>query len=331
MVGSPFRRLLPAALLGLALLGTGVPPLAADDELRIGVLYHRDDVDVAAALAGLRDGLRLAGRDAVWVEADARGDAASGRIALEGLRIEGVEVVVAVGERASQLVARGKLDRPVLCTALSDVEVVLGAGGRGLPGTTSHLSPDDVLGHLRAARPAWTRLGLVVGAEDSHTRRRAERVRDAALRRDGGRGLERDVRLVADTTGTPRERAEQLAEALRDRQVVWIERDVDAEVVDQLTRLAGDTGTVFLGTRRSHLDAGCPVVLRPDAESQGRRAAGVLARLLAGEAAERIGFVDAGSHRLEINLTAAERAGVQLPLPLLAAADRIRQTPRRAR
>lgn len=321
----------PVALIAVLLvaLAWGGVALARTEPPRLGVLYHRDDADVTAVLEGLRDGFRLAEREVTWIEADAKGDDAGGRIALEGLRIEGVEMIVAVGERASQVVARGKRDRPVLCTGLSDAERVLGPSAADLAGTTSHLAADEIAAWLRRARPAWNRLTVLVGGAESYTGRRAQALRESVLAAEAQVGAIRHVEILTDAAGDLAERATDWAERLRERHVVWIERDVDARLVDRLARSLRGTGIVLIGSRLSHLDAGCSLVIRPDGRAHGQRAAGVLARLLDGASTDELGFADIGSHRVEVNLVAARRLGRDLPLPLLARADHIRRPPTR--
>jgi putative ABC transport system substrate-binding protein len=294
----PLRLPRPALAATLLALAAVVPADAARrDAPEIGVFTTGRDARVDAVLAGIHEGLRLAGIEADVLEKTAAGDAAEARATVKEFAFEGVDVVFALGPEAAVL-ARD---------ALRETSVVFAAVGypedRGLPGrgnvcgVAGGVAAEEIVAALHRAAPAARRMGLRCGDEATDL---AGRVRAAAAE-DG----------LAVTDGT--------AEA----DVIWIAPDVPVGDVDALARSLGGSRVALIGSTRGHLDAGCSVVLRVDESEQGLHAAALARRILAGEVPQDVGVRRLRRRRLEINLDAARRLGHEIPLPVLAAADHL--------
>ncbi|GEM_PF-3077166 len=308
-----------------ALAGEGSPPVA-----RVAVLAWRDSISGTLIREGLRGGL-LRTRIPVSVEAGTCGE--SERKALERLaswRAKEMDLYVGIGPEAALFLRREVKDRPVVFASvrdpvLSGILDELHPRRRGVTGAYLDLDEMRVLNLFRAMHPGLRRLGVLYSA--------------------GARGPEADVlsveaslealpeekkiplslvRAPVDRRGGPQALFSALEALLReDVQAVWLPED--PFVLAHLQALAGTasaSGVPLLGTHPEGVRRHTMVGISPDYAALGVRTAALCARILRdGKPAGTLPLGVVRTFHVVVNLRAAGRAGVRIPLIALTRAD----------
>jgi len=320
---SRLTSLLACVLLGVPTLSIGRVAHGGpgDRRARVGVLLFDERPEHDAALAGIREGFRLARIECDVLERRARGDEKAARTLLDKLGVERLDLVFAVGDRAATIAQR---DWPghVVYTAVSDPDALALTSAPNACGTASRIEAPRLLSALRSALPGLTALGVVVPDGDKSAERMVRRLEGAV--RSGAEGLAGGIEIVQATTTetTAERRASSLLAALRPKaQVVWLPRGVAQEDAQALATALAGSGVLLAGSRRAHLDAGCALVLRTDDKRLGMLSVAQALRVLAGESPAAIPVRRLTRPRVEIHLDSAAALGWEPPLPLLAAAD----------
>lgn len=293
---------------------------------RLGLFTWQDAPSDRAALDGFTQGLRDAGLEPQWVVERAHGDAAKAAAGLAALQRADVALVVALGTEAALRARQHLTDRPVLFLAVSHPiasGLVASWDGSGsmLCGASTWIAPAEVLAVFRLAVPHLRQLGMlrstasnVVAAAEAKTMR--EHL--ATLTADR-------VELHEAFAATPADLPRALAE-LRQASIdaLWI--PIDAGIPPQLpalVQLLAGTGLPLLTTAPAALPAGAHVGALIDSRLHGRRAAALALAVLRGRPPGQLPIDRMRSNRVVVNLFAARRAGVDLPLSLLALADEL--------
>lgn len=303
------------------------PP--AGQPARLGVFRCHDGPAEATTWAGCRRGLAAAGLQVETIERCADGDTSRALAQLAELRQRGCQVILALGTEAALLAKAHAPDVPVVFAAVPNA-VAAGlvtdwqAPGGRCGGASSFVPPRAVLDTFRHAVPQLRRLG-VLRAATAGTVSAAE---VATLRQELARGAAPPVTLheslASDAADLPRAIA-ALREAAVDAIWLPIDRLVEQHV-GVVQRELGPRPCPLLTTSDAILGQGAAVVgVSVDFDLHGRRvAARLLATLRDGESPGERPVDRLQSHRVGVDLAAARRAGLELPLSLLLLADELR-------
>lgn len=326
-------RLAAAAIL---LLGTATtraqapapttPPPAAP--ARCGVFFWHDSPNDLATFAGLQQGLQQAGLAVTFVEHHAGGDEAKATAALAALREARPDLVFAMGTQSALLAQKALPDLPIVFAAVSDpvasgVVADWGASGRNLCGASNWIAPANVLAVFRLAVPGLKRLGMLRSAPSGVV----SRAEAASLRAhlatlpatDRIELVEAEAKDAADLPRAARELRAQEVDAL------WI--PIDLTVYQNVPKVLEGLGAAripLLTTAAAGVPAGALVGAVPDYALHGRRTALLALAILRDHRAPGALPVDRMRGNLVVvNLAAARRRGIELPLSLLAVADQL--------
>jgi putative ABC transport system substrate-binding protein len=277
---------------------------------RVGVFSIAGTPGTEDAFAGIRDGFRLAGLEPVLLERSAEDDDGAARSVLAEFAFEKVDVVFALGGPAAGRARDALRDRPVVFAAVAEPEA-RGLPGRGnVCGTAGGVPARGLIDACRRAVPDLRSL-LVLAPEGD--------VEAAATARDlASNAADHDLEVATRAWPVA---IETLASAPPD--AIWLPPSLPQEDAEQLARALEGKRILLIGSSRPHLDAGCAVVVRTDGRRLGALAVVLATRVLRGEAPSRVGVLRPARRIVEVNLTAARRLGVELPLTLLAGADHI--------
>lgn len=292
------------------------------------LLWHRPENDLQA-LAGLEEALRIAGRPHVVLVEDADSDPDRALAALGRFAEQGVDAIVALGTQAALLCKEHVRDRPVVFTAVTNpVESGVcpdwSGSGTTLAGNSNWVPSDTVLGVFRRAVPRLERLGIL-RSEDTGVVSLAEL-----------KAMERHLAAIPD--GEPRvalveERAAGTADlgpavkrlAAAGCEAIWV--PIDFLVYENMERVTAAAAAARIPLVSSSLRgalSGAVAGVFTDYAMLGERAALILLQILEGGAdPARIPVGTMQGYQVVVNLGAARRLGYDLPLPLLAVADRI--------
>jgi len=304
------RRPIRVAAVALALAAGAA---RAGGAPRVGVLVAGDDKEGIAAAAAFVAAWTVSGA----VEGDfvqrvvARGERETAA-ALEDMHRENVRLIVAVGDAAT----------PHVRDAVRDVDVVFAVQDAALAVELRHgggacvvagVPPDVVAANLRRAVTGLRRVGVYAPRGD-----------EAAATNARELGAEIET-VVADVDGaTPEARAAAAAAKLVPGvDAVWLPPSIAADDAVAVAAALAKRGVPLVGSRRSHLAAGCAIVLRADPADLGALAAVVAQKLHAGADPRKTPPRLARACRVEVNLPAAARLEFGVPLTLLAWADEI--------
>ena len=319
-----------------ALAAASVP--AQSDAFRVGVLTWDRSPGVLRSLEGLRTGF------AVWqVEhsldvVSAGGSLAVAHVALEGFRKADVDFVLAVGTEAAVAAVDAVADRPVVFTAVLDP---VGAGiaksmmgsRLNVAGNSQRVNPVEVMRAFKLAMPGMRRLGMLrsAGAEGRFSEGELTQVR-LALKQPGSLEVE-----VVDRIVQPDERDEAafrgvVGELLRrgGLDAVWIPHDVVIEKhASTVFAEASKRRVAVLASAPEPVRAGYAIVgVEADREMLAERCVQMVREIVVtGVDPGRVPIGMLHGVRIVVNLAPARAAGVELPLPLLIAADPILDTP----
>jgi len=321
-------RTAPAAALALvlaaALPGTG--PAAAGDRPRVGVLFWHDSPNDRAAMDGVRDGFAIAGIDPVLEVVEARGDDGAARAALRDFESRGLDLVLALGTGAAIRARDEVRTRPVVFTAVTDA---VGSGvvpweegsGRNLCGVASGVDPAGTLRVFRLAVPRLRRLAVVHDPANPVSRREVEVMRAA------GAALDPPVEVAArpvpaEELRRPGGVRAAAAAALERADALWIPIDIEVySRADQAAEAAAEWKVPVLATAPAASRTAACVCVAPEFRTVGRAAVVLAVRALRGEDPGRLPLLRPRSVRVVVNLEAARRSGIELPLEMLASAD----------
>lgn len=301
----PMRAAALAALLGLA-------PVEAAQEARVGVLVASADAESAEAAAAFAAGLRAGPpRGITLVERAVEADQAAVAAALAEMRVEQVDVVVALGDAATQQVARAVRELPIVfATPDAAAVAALRRGGNACAATGADAAA--LASDLRRAVPGLRRLAVLVPPGD-----------EAAEANAADLEGETDVVRVTPEGADAAERARSAAARLETADALWLPPSVTGQDAAALAQALEARGVPLLGSRRRHLDAGCAAVVRPHAGDLGAHAAVLVLATLDGADPGRLPLRRLRRRLVEVNLPSARRLRFDVPLLLLASADEV--------
>jgi putative ABC transport system substrate-binding protein len=321
-------RLLAATAICLSLAWTSpLPGQQPPRRHRLGVFLWHDSPNDLATLVGIRAGLERAQVDAEFVEHHAQSDPAAATAAFTALRQARCELVFVLGTQAALLAKDALVEVPVVFAAVSDA-VASGVvpdwsgSGRNLCGASNWIAPAAVLDVFRLAVPRLKRLGMI-RSQTSGVVSAAELVTMRAhVAATPGLDLTIVESVARDAADVERAATALLVESV---DAIWI--PIDLMVYQDLAAVRRGLGRhhlPLLTTAAAGVTNGAHVGAAVDYDLHGRRAAALAVRLLRHQAEPGTLPIDRmRSTLVQVNLGAARRDGIELPLSILAVADEL--------
>lgn len=317
-----------ASWIGAALaVGCGAAAAAQSPRPRVGVFFWHDSPNDAATYDGVRQGLLAAGFGCDFVERRGEADPARAAAALGELRTERCDLVLALGTEAALLADRELRDVPVVFAAVTN-PVAAGllpdwqASGRRLCGASNWIDPASVLDVFRLAVPGLRRLGMlrcktsgVVSAAEFESMRQH-------LLSQPQRQLELFEAVASDDGGIEQATNELLGRGV---DAIWIPIDIVVyQNIPLIERSIGGARVPLVSTAATAVRRGAMVGTAVDYRLHGRRAAAMILDVVRdGRDPATLPVDRMRSSLVIVNLAAARRNGIELPLSLLALADEL--------
>jgi len=301
------------------------PPPATPQ--RLGVFFWHDSPNDTATFAGIQKGLQQGGLRHTFVEQRADSDPQKAKAAFAALRAARCDLVFAMGTQAALLAKDELKDVPVVFAAVSDPVasgVVRGWDGSGtnLCGGSNWIPPQNVLDVFRLAVPGIRHLGMlrsqtsgVVSAAELATMR-------AHLATLPAGHLELHEAIAVDVPGIATAVASLLQQ---DVDAIWIPIDITIyQNVAAVQKALGTQKVPLLTTAAAGVRGGAIVGAVVDYALHGHRIATLaLDVLVRGKAPGALPVDRMRGTQVVVNLAAARKAGIELPLSLLAVADEL--------
>lgn len=313
-------------LLALLLLTASPTAASAPEPARIGVLFWHSSPNDEVAFLGVKSGFALAGISVEFERVDAGEDADKARRALGDWRDREFDLVYAMGTSAA-LRARETLTKlPVVFTAVtnpvgSGVVPSWNGSGSNLCGNSNWIPTPEVLTVFRKAVPDLARLGVVLTRDNPVS---IEEVAEA--KRYFKERPEKRLALFEEYIRGPDDLEEAVRKLLaRGSQAIWIPIDYDVyRNIDRVEAITIPLGIPIVTSQASAVEDGAVAGVAVDYHALGERSV-----ILAEQVLRR--GVDPGtlpvgrmhSFRVIVNLLAARKAKIEVPLALLATADEI--------
>lgn len=298
----------------------------------VGVFFWHDSPNDRATLAGVKLGLAAAKVPVRFVERHAKADAIKAVRQLTELRAVRCDLVLALGTRGTQLAQKHLPDLPIVFAAVTNpVTAGIVANwshtSERLCGASNWIAPASVLEVFQLAVPRLRKLGMlrsgqsgVVSAAELAGMR--QHLAQHAGTQSGEPKLELCEVVVDDANDLPKAVAK-----LRQQNVdaIWIPIDLTIyQNVPAIERALEDDHLPLLTTAAAGVRNGALVAAAVDYGLHGRRAAALIQRVLANTSEPpKIGVDRMRSSLVVVNLKAARRNQIELPLSLLALADEL--------
>lgn len=323
--------MVPRSRAWLPLLVPAIGPLALPAQTagryHLGVFFWHDSPNDLATYAGIRLGLEQAGLACDFVEQRAGSDPDRAAAALRTLREAHCDLVFAMGTQAALLARRELTTVPVLFAAVSDA-VASGVvsdwrgSGTNLCGASNWIAPGNVLDVFQLAVPHLRRLGMLRSADNGVVSAAELASMRAHLAEPGAPTIDLYEAVAADANDIDYAVARLVAAGV---EAIWIPIDITIyRHLPAVQKALGDRRLPLLTTAAAAVHGGAMVGAVVDYVLHGRRAA-ALARevLVRGKVPGSLPIDRMHGTLVTVNLGAARRAGIELPLSLLALADEL--------
>lgn len=311
-------RLAAALFLAMSLVA-GLAGATAAQQLPI--LVWRNSPSDQAIVAGLQEGIKAQGLDGTLTPAvlSAQGDPAKAQELAKRAASELPFAIVAVGAPMAQATLAATQAVPTVVVGVID-PVALGliddwsGSGNNAVVASSYVAQRQRAEYLLTVLPD-ARRWAIVGSTVAEAKRQADEL--VALGDELGL-----FGVGVGLAETPEGLVAEAKRLLPDADVLFVVDDgLGEQVMSQLIEVAGQKPVV--GSTEAAIEAGALFGLAVDSRLLGDQASRLLAQVVGGqatadlpsEAPERVKFV--------INMSAARRLGLSIPLDLLAAADQV--------
>lgn len=320
------RSLLAAALGGLTSILAAQTPAEAPPPPRIGVFFWHDSPNDVATFGGVRRGLEEAGVACEFVVRQADGDVLRASDCLDELAAARCRVVLALGTQATLLARDSALGAPVVFAAVTNpVSAGIASDwngvGPGVAGASSWIDPHRVLEVFRLAVPGVHRLGMLRSLDDGVVSAAELREMRTVLAEPAAPAVEIVEAVARDADDLPRAVERLLAAGV---DAIWVPIDITVyQHIPSIERAMAARPVPLLTTSATGVSAGAMVGASIDYRLHGRRAAALLLRVLAGADPGALPIDRMHSSVVAVDVAAARRARLDLPLSLLAVADEL--------
>jgi putative ABC transport system substrate-binding protein len=291
--------------------GLPAPALAEHSVL---VLSSRDSPVYRQVTESFQATLRAEVAGLEFVSLTLKDDSPDQQEKLESFRQQGVDLVFALGSRATKLAAERFPERPVVATMvlpLSDLQALPNVTGVALEFPVA-----DQIQWMRRLLPGAHRIGVLYDPA-----RNQEWV-DAARRAADKEGLT----LVPIAVKSARELPVGLKRLARDADVLWAISDktvFSSQTLKQVLLSSFRNKIPVVGLSRSWVKAGAFYALDRDYQDLGRQNGVIARRLLAGTSAEKIAPETPGSVVYLLNLKTARHMKREIGDQLVAGAAKV--------
>ncbi|MBL9079183.1 MAG: ABC transporter substrate-binding protein [Planctomycetes bacterium] len=319
MHARPFAILLGAWLAAAAAAQQPVPR-------RCGVFLWHESPNDLATLAGIRAGLQQAGVAVAFVEQHAAADAARATAALTALREARCDLVFALGTQAALLAKEHLRSVPIVFAAVSDavasgVVADWNGSGTNLCGASNRIGPAAVLDAFRLAVPQLGRLGVIRSRTSGVVSGAEVATMRGHLAQEGAPAVALVESVAVDTNDVERAVRALVASGV---EAIWIPIDLTVyRDLGAVRRGLGPARLPLLTTAATGPADGAHVGVTVDYGVHGRRAAALAVRVLQGAAPGSLPIDRMQGTLVKVNLGAARRDGIELPLSILAVADEL--------
>lgn len=325
---TPRCRAALAALLLLATAPAQAGEVAPQHRTRqLAAFFWHDSPNDLLALAGIREALTTSGLDYQLTEHTADSDPARGGQLLQQLQGQKCDLLFAMGTDAVKLAKAQRLDIPVVYVAvtnpvLSGIVDSWQGSGSNLCGASNWIPSQNVVRVFQLAVPGLEKLGIL-RTKKSGTVSQAElaAMRDY-LAEKGAPKLELIEAVADDHTGIEAAVQQLLRQQV---QAIWIPIDIEIyQHVDAVRMARGSNHAPIVTTALQAAHAGACVAVVVDYAMLGRKAAALAIDVLGGgKPPGQQPVVTMHGYQVVVNLSAAHRAGIELPLSLLVLADEL--------
>lgn len=281
----------------------------------VAVIMSADVGAYQEALRGFEDTLT----QPIVAKYDMQGDFERGRSILAEIRSQvKPDLILAMGVWALQLVARERIDIPVVFAMVLNPEAVLGGDPGNITGASMNVPADEAIRVLEQLGPQVRRIGVVYNpATTGHLIERAT-----------ASAQSRGLTLVAHAIRSPKA-AIAAIKALQEQGVdaLWIVPDdtvLDPKVLEYalLTSYRAKIPLLGLSERQAEMGALLSVAFG-SSDDIGRQAGELANAILSGATVRQLPYTAARNVKLVVNLKAAEKLGMRIPDSLLTAADSV--------
>tara|TARA_R110002072_G_scaffold105744_1_gene231160 strand:- start:42619 stop:43851 length:1233 start_codon:yes stop_codon:yes gene_type:complete len=306
---------------------------------RIGVFFWHDSPNDEVTFAGVKQGLLDAKVEATFVVRQANSDTELAARQLRELQGMPCDLVLALGTRATQLcqihltnvpVVFAAVTNPVTAGIVVDWQNDVPAKAKHSPkqspaalcGASNWIAPQSVLDVFLLAVPDLKKLGMLRSRDNGvvSVAERSDMV--AFLKQDGAPKLTVHEAIVDDASGI-----EGAVHKLQQQGVdaIWIPIDLTIyQNVERVERALGSDHVPLLTTAAAGVRNGALVGAAVDYNLHGRRAATLVQRVLkTGRVPPGLAVDRMRSSLVVVNLKAAQKNSIELPLSLLALADEL--------
>lgn len=313
---------LPHLLPVLLLLGAAT----AQAPHRLGVFLWHESPNDLTTLTGIKAGLTVAGVACEFVERHANGELDRACQQLDDLAGERCALVFVLGTQATLLAKQHLRSVPLVFAAVTNpvtagIVADWGPSGSNLCGASNWIDPGNVLELFRLAVPDLRRLGMLRSRSNGVVSAAEKAATSALLARLGAPPIELVEEIAADADDLPRATAALLA---RHVDAIWVPIDLTVySAIPTVQAALGASKVPLLTTAAAGVRAGATVGTIVDYRLHGRRAAALALQVLHGRAPGTLPIDRMHSSLVIVNLAAARRRHVELPLSILALADEL--------
>jgi len=320
---SQVRRRSWLLLAALALLVFSLGAQAAP--LKVGITQIVEHPSLDQARQGFIDRMSelgyAEGVDVVYDIQSAQGDLATAQTIARKFQSDGVDLILAIATPTAQAAAHLIKDIPILITAVTDPVAADLVQSIERPGTnvtgTSDLTPVRAqLELLKEIVPNATRVGIVYNAGEVNSVVQVELARSAASQL----GL-----TIVEATAANSSEVLQAAQSLQGRvDAIYVPTDnTVVSALESVILVAERAKLPLIAGEADSVAKGALATIGIDYYKLGRQTADIAHRVLQGEDPAEIPIEYLSEQNIVINLGAASRMNVQLPLSVLAKAVQV--------
>lgn len=314
-----------AALVLSACSGGGEPkveqssPDAGGETYVVGIAQLMDHPSLTAAADGFQAALEESGLDVTFDEQNANGDQTTVANIAGAFKSSNVDLVLAIATPTAQASAQAITDRPVLFTAVTDpVDAGLvdswESPGANITGTSDANPVKEQLALIEEIVPGVQTVGIVYSPGEANSVVQVEWAKEAAAEL----GL-----TIVESPATSSQEVKQATEALSDVDAIYVPTDnVVVTSLETVLQVGEDKKIPVFGAEGDSVARGCIATYGLDYYQLGYQTGQMAIEILKnGTDPSEIAVETLAEPSLYLNLGAAARMGVEIPVNLVEQAD----------